>query len=251
MFAISLEGFADSVPFVDKLYNLEPVAGGYDIEPDAEAVKRLSHTVAIQDRAVSDSDLTVLIKNTGRDINKVKLLKPAAGGLDIIILPERADGFGDPGRQPEYFGEIKHAVMETLFEKGPVTLLSKARIKEARYIRYKINVDLTVQSYNDYHPVNEAVENALEAFLHPITGGAGRDGFEIGKMPTKTRIYMLLKAINKIVRINSFNINCFEIDGDRTKELDYEKAVLLDDAVPVSAGHDITIGLMPKREQHA
>ncbi len=52
----SIEGFADSVPFVNKVYNIEPIAGGCDAERVEEAVKRASKLVKHQNRIVSKED---------------------------------------------------------------------------------------------------------------------------------------------------------------------------------------------------
>lgn len=234
--------FVDSVPFADSVFNAEAIGGGCDVESAEAAEQRCSKNISVLNRAVSQSDFAAIAYEADRNAEKVKVLhdNTKSANVRIIILPK------DIKRGETYFSEIKNNVLSEIINKAPVTMAAgnKISVEQAVYAEISVRIHIMVESYNDYQEVYKSVEESLEKFLDPISGGNDGKGFNIGEMPSKTKIYNIIKKIEKIKSIDSIHINCFEIiNGERT-EINYSTAEAAGVCVPVNGKHEIYIDVI-------
>ncbi len=188
-----------------------------------------------------------MIKQSDRNIVRVKTAvnvsadgKYNKGNVTIVILPKCINSAGD------YFEYIRQNILQQLYKKAPAVLInsSKLQIREVQYIEFSVSVKAVVENYNDYQEVYDEVEKRLEKFFNPITGNTDLKGFEIGELPTKVKIYNFLKSINKIKDIQSLNIECYEVEKEQKKEIDFYKALELPYAVAINGVHNIEIEII-------
>lgn len=236
--------FADSVPFIDKVFNLEAVNGGCDVETMEEALQRCSTIIKVQNRAVSIDDYGIIAKQSDRNIVRVKVfsccnefLKSVSGHTAIVVLPKAINV------SKSYFEEIKKHITAELAKKASIMIVSSQNLHiiEVKYIQFCLSIELTVASYQDYQFVYAEMEQKLHHYFDPIKGNFHGKGFEIGEIPSKTKIYNYIKKINGLNSIEAIYISCFEIAGTYKKEIDYFEALECKTGVPMNGVHEINI----------
>lgn len=234
--------FSDSIPFVSRVYNVECVSGGCDSETIEAATNRCTKMVKHQNRAVSKDDYEDIVKQIDRNIVKTKVLanvneeeKVQNGFITLVVLPKYLNHSGN------YFDTIKDNVMAQLQKKLPVVLRNQLSIVQVRYIEICVSVKVIVENYEDYMLVSTQVQKKLDDYLNPITGDFSGNGFEIGKLPTKTQIYNFIRTVNKIKKIENLMIDCYIRTKEEREEMDYEKVLEFEDVVPLSGVHQVDI----------
>lgn len=243
--AYHLEGFADAVPFVAKVYNAAPLLGGCDEESSLRAIVRSSKSLCHQNRAVSKEDFAALAKATDHNIVDVKVVCEAAqmgAPVRIAVLPKQFLA------EDEYFTAISKKIYAQFLDKAPLVLTAhhKIDIFEVTYIEYRVSIQLEIADYQDYQNTYQAVAEKLENYLNPIHGNFHHNGFSIGSLPTKMQIYNYLKNIKTISRIQSLTIFCYERKRGYRKEIDYDNIFQYPFAVPVNGMHKIDISVAHK-----
>ncbi len=238
-----IAGFADSVPFVEAVFNPEPVIGGSAMESLEDAVARSTQMVKVQNRAVSLEDYQVIVKQADRNIEKVKIFahhhregsKP--GELHIVVLPRFAN------QTEQYFSGIAGNIHRTLAERAPATLVRGDKIKviEASYIEFSLVIEGRIACFEDYAEVYRGIEQKLERYFNPVSGNSNGKGFEIGEMPSKMQLYHELKTVNKLEMIDNLYISCFEIIQSQRRELDFTAIGAQVFGVPVNGHHEINL----------
>lgn len=244
--AYRLEGFADAVPFVAKVYNTAPLLGGSDEESTLHAIVRNSRSLCHQNRAVSQEDFVFLARAADHNIIDVKVICEAGqtnAPVRIAVLPKQFLA------EDDYFTTIAKKIYNQLLDKAPVVLIGNHKIDifEVTYMEYSIAIQLEVADYQDYQNTYQAVSEKLESYLNPISGNFHHKGFSIGSLPTKMQIYNYLKNIKTISRIQSLTIFCYERKRGYRKEIDYDNIFQYPFAVPVNGIHEIDISVAVKQ----
>lgn len=244
--AYHIEGFADAVPFVAKVYNAAPLLGGCDEESALHAIVRNSQSLCHQNRAVSKDDFVFLTKAADHNIEDVKVVfgtEQNSQKVRIAVLPKQFLA------EDDYFTAIAKKIYAQLLQKAPLVLTSNQNIDifEVTYIEYSISIQLEVMDYQIYQNTYQAVAERLESYLNPIYGNVHKNGFSIGSLPTKMQIYNYLKNIKTISRIKSLTIFCYERKRGDRKEIDYDNIFQYPFAVPVNGTHEIDISVAVKQ----
>ena len=237
--------FSDSIPFVSRVYNVELVSGGCNSETVESAISRCTNIVKHQNRVVSKDDYEDIVKQIDRNIIKTKILSNVNaegntqyGCITLVVLPKYLNHSGN------YFDAMKDNVMTQLQKKLPVVLGNQLHIVQVRYVEICVSVKVMVANYEDYMEVSTQVQKQLDNYLNPMTGDFSGNGFEIGKLPTKTQIYNYIRTVNKIKKIENVTIDCYIRTKEEREEMDYEKVLELNDVVPLSGVHQVDIELL-------
>ena len=88
-------------------------------------------------------------------------------------------------------------------KKAPAVLTAGngLEIFEVQYIEYAIQVKASIADYNDYQEVYQEIEERLNQYLNPITGNFDGNGFQIGALPNRIKIYNYLKNVKRLTEI--------------------------------------------------
>lgn len=240
----AIEGFAESVPFVGRATNMEAIRGGCSVEPFEEAVKRGAQIVKKQHRAVTESDMEAVIKESDSNVVRVKLIHSknqrgeyTPGHFCAFILPKACNC------SESYFIQIKKNILLTLSKKAPATIMlaDSVHVMEVCYIEFSLMIEVVINDYDDYQYVHSKIEERLKQYLNPITGNISGKGFLIGEIPTRAKLYNAVKNVSGIQSIESIYISCYIIKGDLRDEIDFYTALKHSSAVPVNGIHEIYI----------
>ena len=224
-----------TIPYIDKVNNLEAAAGGApqeDLERFKErAPKKLRH----QDRAVTIDDITDLAYEASTDVARAKTissdmmmkfdpLDPSfwdlpklteeqkdqlknAGQVKLIILPNSRD------RQPVPSLALLEQVETYILERCQPTM--DLIVTPPKWQKVAIETTIVPKSLENGDRLKDEVRRALEKFLHPLNGGKRQEGWEFGRYPQKSDFYSIIQSIPGVDWVKSLDI---KVDPNPTAE---------------------------------
>jgi hypothetical protein len=201
-----------TIPYVDKVTNTEAAEGGADAEAFDSLLTRSPRAIRHNNRAVTVEDYEDLAMLASPEVARVK-------GIPLRNLIE------DPlGERPAVRGEVSVIIVPRSREAKPqpsLELLSRVQnylgahsVPTARvsvvgplYVRVAVEATIALSSLEGASAVDQAVQQVLAAFLHPLTGGLDGSGWEFGRKPQRSDLYALLEAVPGVDHIQSLRID--------------------------------------------
>ncbi len=219
-----IRAFADAVPFVNRVFNVEPVLGGCSREPMEKALQRGPSIIKSQGMAVTFDDFEDLVMQADRNIVRAKCLlhqtpngNNEIGAITIAFLPIYYNN------SFSYFNSIKKNVVEKVKDAAPCVLVhsNKLYVVEVEYLQISVNMKLIIDDYNHYQTVVQQVEEKLCKFMNPISGNYHGRGWDIGQYPNREKLYNVIKMEQLIKRVEYINLDTILINhqGGRPVEL--------------------------------
>jgi predicted phage baseplate assembly protein len=187
-----------TIPFVDKVLNPAAAGGGSDTELVESAIVRGPRSIRHRGRAVTAEDFEQLALEASQAVARVKALplfndrgEYETNWVTVIIVPGSADARPVPSPQ------LRYRVEQYLRERAAssVAFPKQVKVSGPAYVEVTINADIYAQSIDLAPQVEGAAVAALEAFLHPLTGGYTQSGWEFGRLPCLSDFYGLLEAV--------------------------------------------------------
>jgi predicted phage baseplate assembly protein len=171
--ARSLNMLRQSIPFVDRVLNLQPAEGGMDAEPVEESLMRLRREMWSR-RAVTAQDYEVLARQTRttRPVQRARFVVPtnatALGVADVRIVPAlKPDDQGQIALAQLALGtEMRQAVQQHLDERRLLTTI--LRVSEPTYVGIKVLCRVRAEK-NRGGAVLHEVKRALRMMLAPVS----------------------------------------------------------------------------------
>jgi len=190
-----------SIPFVDKTKNPEAAEGGADIEQLEAVFKRAPQLIKHRDRAVTEEDFERLAKTASTYIARTKCILNS-NKLKIIVIPHGTEKMPIPSL--ELLNNVKKHILQrslNLISPGIV------EIKKPDYKEVWINVDLVPESIDIAVPLEKEIYTRIEEFLHPLTGGPEKRGWEFGRDVHISDVYALIEGINGVDHVVDLYLN--------------------------------------------
>lgn len=187
-----------TIPFVDSILNAAAAGGGSDTELVESAIVRGPRSIKHRGRAVTAEDFEQLAHEASQSVARVKALplfndrgEYETNWVTVIIVPGSADARPTPSPQ------LRYRVEQYLRERaaGSVTFPKHLKVSGPAYVEVTVNADIYAESIDLAPQVEAAALAALEAFLHPLTGGYTQSGWEFGRLPCLSDFYGLLEAV--------------------------------------------------------
>jgi hypothetical protein len=75
------------------------------------------------------------------------------------------------------------------------------------YVQVSVTVEVALASLTGASTIEQAIEQQLTNFLHPLTGGFDGTGWNFGRKPHKSDFYALLEAIPGVEYIHSLQLD--------------------------------------------
>jgi len=241
-----------TIPYIDRVINLEPASGGSAQENLERLQQRVPKQLRHRNRAVTLADIEDLAYEASTDVARVKLitpdliashysafdekfwLDPAQPGISFpdnltsklahIANPTERANFEQMINQVNDFGgQVKLIVLPNSKDRQPIPSLTLLEEVEA-YIRDRCEVTLnfiatspewqevivtaaiTPSSLQGIDLLRNTINQRLEAFLHPLTGGKGT-GWRFGRYPQKSDLYALIQSISGVDRVDTLTIS--------------------------------------------
>jgi predicted phage baseplate assembly protein len=178
----SVTQLRSAVPFVASVSNPVAALGGADGE-SLDAVRdrgpqRLRH----RDRAIAASDIEWIARDASPEVARARCLDITGpdghaqrGWITVIVVPRAVDA------QPLPTAELQRRVVEHLRACVPATVTRRLRVVEPCYVALRIAAEIVPLQPDQAALVEARVRQALEGFLHPLTGGPDGSGWGFGE----------------------------------------------------------------------
>lgn len=191
-----------SLSGVDSGKITNPVAadGGTDEESLEAAVKRAPVALKARDRAVTAEDYEMLAVQAGpvRRAKALPLYHPhypdidVPGTVTVLIVPDA------PGDAPSPSEALMQTVCAHLDARRLLT--TELFVTAPPYVGVELRLDVVAEADADAGALTIAVEDALRAYLHPLTGGRDGDGWPFGEPIRYGEVYRraLLDGVERV-----------------------------------------------------
>jgi hypothetical protein len=190
-----------SIPFVDRARNPEAAGGGSDVELLEAVFERGPQLIKHRDRAVTTEDFERLAKAASSYIARTKCLI-MGNRLTIIIIPQGEED------KPMPSSALMRTVEKHLLERSLNLIPSGSiEVKGPSYKEVGIAVDVVPESIDRAIPLEKEIIKRLKEFLHPLTGGPEKSGWEFGRDVHISDVYALLEGIKGVDHVENLTLN--------------------------------------------
>lgn len=245
-----IQSFADAVPYVNTVFNAEPVLGGSDRESVGQALQRGPGLLKNQNMAVTREDYLELVKQADKNIVRVKCLAhrdprgaKVPGALTIAFLPVFYNSSFN------YYDSIRENIWQKISKTAPCMVVNseKIYIVEVSYLKISVDLKIVISDYNDYQDVMLQAEEKLRSFLDPVTGNYEGKGWEIGSYPSREKLYNVIKRLEKIRRVESVHLSANLISHDSSEAIELQQGRSYPLSVPACGEIELDITVEPDR----
>jgi hypothetical protein len=186
---------------VQELFNALPAEGGADAEPIDMIAERAPRTLRHRGRAMTTRDYAVMAREASPAVAWVRVFAASdpylgrrPGHVLIMILPETKE------RRPWPSFGLRERV-RNYFEAWATASLCAARcihVTGPNYFPIDVEVTIVPQNAAEAGLIEQRVRAALEDFLHPLYGGPGSSGWELGRDVFLSDIAAVTEAVNGV-----------------------------------------------------
>ena len=196
--AKEINKLVDTVAYIDSIENPIYASGGADIQSLESlkdiGVKRFKHKF----RAVSDEDFFYLVKEASSDISKVSVIS-SRGLVQLVFLP-----YGKQKVPMPSLG-LRDLVFKYISQRA--SALTKIEIVVPEPISLNVEVQVVLNDWSYATNIKNVINEKLNNFLHPISGGKRKEGWEFGQLPLLSDVYEVLNPIEGVYKVSMMNIS--------------------------------------------
>jgi len=200
-----------TVPYIDKVTNTEPAAGGADAEPVESVLDRVPREVRHGGRAVTSEDYEDLARLASPEVARAKCVPlanlivdplseqpPIPGDVSVIVVPRSTEAKPLPSleliRRVEDYVEAANVPTVRVSVVGPL------------YIRVDVKAEVGLASLEGATTVLADIQQRVASFLHPLTGGMDGTGWDFGRRPHESDFYALIEAVPGVDHVRSLDV---------------------------------------------
>jgi uncharacterized phage protein gp47/JayE len=182
-------------PFVASATNPSPALGGAAIESDESVRSRGPQRLRHHDRAVSATDFEWLAREASPDVARARCLPITGpdghaqrGWVTVVVVPFSRDA------RPALNSELRRRVREHLSRRAPAAVARRVRIIGPQYAPIGVQAEIAPIRPDEAAAVEARVREALNRFLHPLTGGPNWQGWNFGQSVYLSQIAKVIEG---------------------------------------------------------
>jgi len=169
---------------VQSVFNPRAAEGGSDGESTTEAIDRCPKTVRHRGRAIAAADYETMAFEASSAVAVARSIpgrntvgRPVPGWITLMIIPHSQEDRPYPS-----FG-LREEVGAYIAARAPADVADSGRINVVGPDYFPIDVTATLAplTISQAGAVEEAANQALADFLHPLRGGPGGNGWDLGR----------------------------------------------------------------------
>ncbi|MEP6620357.1 MAG: putative baseplate assembly protein [bacterium] len=203
-----------TVPYIERVVNMEAAEGGVAAESNAALVSRAPRALRHGGRAVALEDYEDLARAASPEVARAKTVPlrqlrddplsnlQAPGAVSVVIVPLSASAKPLPS-----------AGLITLVEnslRGAITPTATLTVVGPLYVRVDVTIEIALVALEGASQVEDAAREALRAFLHPLTGGRDGTGWDFGRQPHLSDLYAVVSDVPGVDHVRQLSINQVE-----------------------------------------
>ena len=172
------------VPGIEAVFNPRAAEGGADGETADAALDRGPRTLRHRGRAIEAADYETLAMEASPAVAMARAIPgrnpeglTLPGWITVLVAPRSQEARPYPS-----FG-LREAIRKYLEQRAPADLagLHRILVTGPNYLPVDVSATLVPVDPSQAGAVEKAARNALERFLHPLLGGPGGLGWDLGR----------------------------------------------------------------------
>jgi predicted phage baseplate assembly protein len=238
----AVEGLRSSLPFVDGVTN--PVAGdgGSEAESTARVLERAPRELRDRGRAVTAADVERVASGASRRLGRVRCLpgmdasgEARPGWVTLLLVPEGIEP------KPLPSATLREAVGEAVREALPATLVATNRlvVRGPSYVTVSVETRVAGDGSRTVSRLEADVTAALDAFLHPLTGGPGDEGWVFGALPAPGDLFARLEDVEGVDHVAGLAVRYEGAGGSVTVREGDAPPRVSSDVLVTGGSHDV------------
>jgi predicted phage baseplate assembly protein len=227
----SITQLKTTVPYIDRVTNLEAAGGGAAQESLDQVKERGPKRLRHRGRAVTAQDFEDLAFEASPDVARARAVVPVFDPLDSnpsTSLWLEPGGQAKASHTAVQSGAVQLLIVPRSSDRQPVPSLVLLDRVEA-FIRANcvptisvqvagpdwVAVSITAQVIPTTMEIGDAVRTlvlqSLDRFLHPLTGGSKGRGWDFARQPHESDFYALIESLEGVDRVRSLQVNIARI----------------------------------------
>jgi hypothetical protein len=181
---------------VSEVTNPEPATGGADVEPLAAALRRGPALLRHRRLSLTERDVEAIAVESSPAVVRARAVgaqdrygRPAPGAVRVVVVPR------DASRQPQPGPALLAVVRNAIVAASPAVAARRVTVEGPSYLPVGVSVTVIPRYADEAGTVRETVVKALEDFLHPLGGGPGGDGWDLGAAAHLSDVARVLESV--------------------------------------------------------
>lgn len=217
----------DSVRFISAADNPFPAYGGRDGGSERAMDGLIASTLRTRRRVVGESDYFDLITQSCQGVRRIRCCQgvgrsgePEEDAVTVAVLLDEYE------KGSHIFSAMKEELYRQLYEHSSLSVLGKrliltqphfVEVSVRLWIEYADGPDARMENLYD---LQKQVIETIETFLSPLRGGFEGNGWEIGELPTVSKLLAQLKirhpglVVTRMVETARFAGKEYTVDDD-------------------------------------
>jgi predicted phage baseplate assembly protein len=200
-----------AVPGITSVINPLGADGGADLETTQFVQQRGPQTLRHRQRAVTRTDFEWLAREAaGTRLARVVCLpninrdfRREPGWVTLVIVPQGTDP--KPVPSVELIQQVEESVRNRAFA-GLGGTLGRVNVTGPGYVEVAVAADVVLNDLRQAPQVKQRVTDALDKFLHPLTGGPCADGWVLGRNAFASEVFSVVQAVPGVNYVKSLQL---------------------------------------------
>jgi hypothetical protein len=213
--AQTIQQLRGSIPYIDKVTNPEPAAGGSDAESIDKLIDRAPRQLRHGYRAVTAQDFEDLAKFASTEVARARCIplydlaqdpdaRLAHPGVVSLIVAPVVGASTEIAARPMPSMELIRRVRDYLDDHRLIE--ADLVIVGPEYVEIKVEAEVAVSDVDTASDVELAVSRTVSRFLHPLIGSMGGAGWRFGQEPSKSDIYALIEDVPGVDHVRELKL---------------------------------------------
>jgi predicted phage baseplate assembly protein len=188
-----------SLPFVEKVFNVEAAAGGSDPWTLDEIFAFGPGLIKNKGRAVSAEDFESMVLERFSAIGRAKCLStqaPGPGGLvkkpgavTMVVVPKGREA------EPKPNSALLRKVRDFLSDRCLGSIVSDVYALGPEFEPVTVRARIRARDPRQSNDVERRAVTALDDFFHPLRGGEARRGWDFGRKVQRSEVFAVLQRV--------------------------------------------------------
>lgn len=245
----AVSSLQDEIPLIEEVTNPGPGEIGEPAEPADEFVSRVPKKLRDRGKPVTTDGFERIAHSAAREIETVRCRAGKdetgdVGKVTLLVVPDVDT------RKPVPSETLITQVEAEIQQKAPHAVVgdgSKLTVRCPSYIEVSVSASVETTGTHSVTDVQDATESALEAFLHPLSGGPTGEGWEIGSAPAPPTMTTHLEGLDPVTRVTNITVRYAENGTETILTGDEAAPIVPLDVLIYSGRHDVTVAVRRDR----
>jgi len=200
-----------AIPYIQKVSNCEAASGGTEPETDSQIIDRGLRGIRHGGRAVTLEDFEDLAHLASREVARTKCVplfdltrdpdnrSKRPGVISVIVVPRST------ARKPKPDLDLLDRVQSYLDKYRQLT--ANLVLVAPEYLCINVDCEIAVTELEKVSELESSARQAIESYLHPITGGPRGAGWGFGRKPNRLEFFGLLEKLPGVDHVRSLQMS--------------------------------------------